>query len=118
MIQEPYPDMDAPPAELEKLTQMLIAGEICLDTFLWMQGVESALDRLEARKPFMDRKRYFAIKASMERKFAGLDLPKKRRKKKQVTETIVDTADAYFEIENMATSRKLRIPFSSKNRVA
>jgi hypothetical protein len=116
-----YPDREIDPAELEKLTEMLMSGEICCDTYFWMQGIESALDRLEDRRDSMPRRQYYAIRSSMERRLMGLDAPKtdrRRRKKQAEPEPAVETADSYFEIANAATGKTVRIPFNSKHRAA
>jgi hypothetical protein len=120
-VSEAYPDREIDADELEKLTEMLMAGEICCDTYFWMQGVESALDRLEDRRDTMPRRQYYAIRSSMERRLMGLDEPKttrRRRKKQSEPEPTVETADSYFEIANTATGKRVRIPYNSKQRVA
>ena len=116
-----YPEREIDPAELEKLTEMLMSGEISCDTYFWMQGIESALDRLEDRRDSMPRRQYYAIRSSMERRLMGLDAPKtdrRRRKKQPAPEPVDEPVDSYFEIVNGATGKRVRIPFYSKNRVA
>lgn len=120
-MSEAYADREIDADELEKLTEMLMSGEICCDTYFWMQGIESALDRLEDRRDTMPRRQYYAIRASMERRLMCLDAPKtarRRRKKQAAPEPAIEPVDSYFEVSNASTGRKVRIPYNSKNRVA
>lgn len=121
MSEAAYPDREIDADELEKLTEMLMAGEISCDTYFWMQGIESALDRLEDRRDSMPRRQYYAIRSSMERRLMGLDAPKtdrRRRKKQPAPDPVSEPVDSYFEIVSASTGKTVRISFNSKDRAA